>query len=126
MCVNNLSSTCGTQGSNLRPRGLRAERLPLDEPRRHTSSDKAGLKKDCYIAFKKQDAREEQMADGGTDRVSEGPVDDSVEPKGTPSSNNNSEDKEMEQRETTIDSVDKPIVCLDEKKKKNQKTLTRE
>ncbi|GFS19104.1 hypothetical protein ElyMa_003280300 [Elysia marginata] len=63
------------------------------------------------------------MAGGGIERVTDEPVDCSIESKGTSSSNENSEDKEMKQR-GTIDSVDKCSVCSG--RKENQKDLDTE
>ncbi|GFR93117.1 hypothetical protein ElyMa_004371200 [Elysia marginata] len=57
-----------------------------------------------------EDTREEQVADGGTERVTEEPVDSSIESNGTSSGNEHSEVKEMKQTRT-IDYVDKLCVC---------------
>ncbi|GFR76818.1 hypothetical protein ElyMa_002223000 [Elysia marginata] len=56
------------------------------------------------------------MTGGGTERVTEEPVDGFIDTKGTSGSNESSEDKEMEQS-GTIDSHDKSSDCSRRKEK---------
>ncbi|GFR92327.1 hypothetical protein ElyMa_004350200 [Elysia marginata] len=65
-----------------------------------------------------KDPGEKQVAGGGTERVTEDSVDGFIESKGTSSTNEYSEDKEMEQS-GTIDSFDKSSDCSSSKEKPN-------
>ncbi|GFS14375.1 hypothetical protein ElyMa_006744900 [Elysia marginata] len=65
-----------------------------------------------------KDLGEKQIGGGGTERVTGESVDGFIESKGTSSTNEYSEDKEMEQS-GTIDSFDKSSDCSSSKEKPN-------
>ncbi|GFS13712.1 hypothetical protein ElyMa_006728900 [Elysia marginata] len=93
---------------------FRAETLAMREV--------SSLKTSCYLVpdeyIATLDLGEKQLAGGGIERVTEESVDGFIESKGTSSTNEYSEDKEMEQS-GTIDSFDKSSDCSSSKEKPN-------